>query len=66
MGHSKEDCGGTPPRQTGPVNAGTAHDDAVRATDGAACLTAMPGMAHHALPTSSATAKEAHGEGSCC
>ena len=64
--HSKEDCGGTLPRQTGPVNASTAHDDAVRAPDGAAYLTATPRVALYALPTSGATAKKTHREGSHC
>ena len=63
MGHSEEDCGSTPPRQTGPANASTTPNDAMCAPDGA-YLTTMPGGSGHALPTSGATAKEACGEGS--
>ena len=47
------------------MNASTALNDAVRTPDGAACLTAMPRVARYTLPTSGATTKEAHGEGSC-
>ena len=65
MGHGKEDCGITPPRQTGPANASATHDNAVHAPDDA-CLTAMPGAACYALSTSGATAKKARGEGSHC
>ena len=65
MGHGEEDCRITPPRQTGPVNASTAHNDAMCTPDDA-CLTAMPRAVCYALPTSSATAKEACREGSCC
>ena len=65
MGHSKEDRGSAPPRWTGPVNASTAHNDAKCAPDDA-CLTAMPGAACYTLPTSCATTKKAHGEGSHC
>ena len=66
MRHSKEDHGSAPPRRTGPANASATHDDAMHAPDGATCLTAMPGVARYALPTSGATAKEAHREGSHC
>ena len=65
MGHGEEDCRIALPRRTGPVNASAAHDYAVRAPDDA-CQTAMSRAACYALPTSGATAKEAHGEGSCC
>ena len=65
MGHGEEDCGIALPRQTGPVNASTAHDDAVCTPDDA-CPTATPRAACYALPTSGATAKKAHGEGSHC
>ena len=65
QGHSEEDHGSAPPRQTGSVNARATHNDALHTPDNA-CLTATPGAAHYALPTSSATAKKAHGEGSCC
>ena len=65
MGHSKEDCGIAPPRQTGPVNASPTHDNAMCTPDDA-CLTATPGAVCYDLPTSGATAKEAHGEGSHC
>ena len=34
--------------------------------DSAACLTAMPGTAHYTLPTSSATTKKGHRDGSHC
>ena len=63
MGHGEENCRITPPRWTGPANASAARDDAVHAPDDA-CLTATPGAACYTLPTSGATAKEAHGEGS--
>ena len=65
MGHGKEDRRVTPPGWTGPANASAAHDNAVHASDDA-CLTATPGAACHALSTSSATAKETRGVGSCC
>ena len=61
-GHSEEDCGIALPRRTGPTNASAAHDDAMHAPDDA-CLTATPGAARYALPTSGATAKKACGEG---
>ena len=64
-GHSEEDCGIAPPRQTGPENASATHDDAVH-TPNDACPTAMPGVACYALPTSGATAKEVCREGSHC
>ena len=64
-GYGKEDCGIAPPRRTGPANASATHNDAVCTPDDA-CPTVMPGAACYALPTSSATAKKAHGEGSCC
>ena len=62
MGHSKEDLRSAPPRQTGPANASTAHDDPVHAPDGT-CPTTTPGGSSHALPASGTTAKEACGEG---
>ena len=58
-GHSEEDCGGTPPRQTGPTDTSAACVDTVRAPDGTASLTTMPGVASHTLPSSGTTAKEA-------
>ena len=66
MGHSEEDHGSTLPRWTGPVNTSATHDDAMCTTDGTTCPTAMPGAACYTLPTSDATAKKAHGEGSHC
>ena len=65
MGHGEEDRRVTLPRQTSLVNASATHDNAVRAPDDA-CLTAMPGAACHAIPTSGATAKKTCGVGSCC
>ena len=64
-GHGKEDHRITLPRWTGPANASTTHDDAVRTPDDA-CLTATPGVACYALPTGSATAKKTCGAGSHC
>ena len=65
-GNSEEDCRSAPPRWTGLANASAAHNDAVCAPDGTACLTAMPGVARYALPTSGTTTKKARGEGSHC
>ena len=63
--HSKEDRGSTPPRWTGSANASATHNDTMHTPDDA-CLTAMPGAACYALPTSGVTTKKACGEGSCC
>ena len=65
MAHSEENHGITPPMQTGPANASTAHDDAVCTPDDA-YPTATPGAARYTLPTSDATTKKACGEGSHC
>ena len=65
-GHSKEDCGGTLPRQTGPTDASATRVDDMRTPDSAISLTTTPGAASHALPASGTTAKEACGEGSLC